>query len=156
MNSFLLHNLSYFFLSLTVGVPALSLRPEPADMLQSSRESGDEFKTEIENQYSSVLLLNVSELYISINPLLYLFSLFCLQNLHPELWSGKTFTWQTAACEIGAGLLGIVIKEKKPDTAQIMKKRQLKNGKPFEARQTDGAGKKNTILQICISEWVND
>ena len=83
----------------------LSLRPEPQDMVHSSRQSGDEFNTETENQYSTEPLFSVSELHVSINPLLCLFSLFCLQNLHPELRSGeKPFTGQTAACETRAGL----------------------------------------------------
>lgn len=71
---------SFFFESLIIGLPLrrpLSLRSEPQDVVQSSRESGDKFKTEIENQYFHSLdcfrIIHINQ------PPLVLFSLFCLQ-----------------------------------------------------------------------------
>lgn len=61
VNSFPLTQSLFFTPRLGLPVPPVILRPELQDMVQSSRDSGDEFKTEIENQYSTVPLLNVSE-----------------------------------------------------------------------------------------------
>lgn len=97
-------------------------------------------------------------------------------------WMSQNYTYQsTASCtfspcfvyricllnyEVGKPLLDkqLLVKSEldcryckieKQETTQMWnyEKETVKNVKAFESRQTDG-GKKNTILQICISEWL--
>lgn len=84
------------------------------------------------------------------------FSLFCLQNLRPELWSEeKPFIGQTAACEIWTVR---IVKNQNTDKCKkkkIIKYIQLKNVEAFEARLSDGGErKKKKYNSTNLYQWM--